>query len=96
MSTNNILLADTIDSNNLSRSFIDKCRIFNIDFARTYDKNIYHSRVIPSKRLAIICCMDARLDVYRMLGLQPGEAHIIQNGRSSVKFIFIKMIFFLI
>jgi carbonic anhydrase len=83
MTTNDILLTATLDSNNLSSSdsFIDKCCTNNIDFARTYDTNIYNSRAIPSKHLAIICCMDARLDVYRMLGLRPGEAHIIRNGK---------------
>ena len=28
----------------------------------------------PSKKLAVVACMDARLDVYRILGLEPGEA----------------------
>jgi carbonic anhydrase len=83
MTTNDILLAAAIHLNNLSSSdlFIDKCCTSNIDFARTYGTNIYHSRAIPSKQLAIICCMDARLDVYRMLGLQPGDANIIRNGK---------------
>ncbi len=83
MTTNDILLAAILDSKNLSssHSFIDKCCINNIDFARTYDTNIYHNRAIPTKHLAIICCMDARLDVYRMLGLQPGDANIIRNGK---------------
>jgi carbonic anhydrase len=83
MNTNDILLAAILDSDtsSSSESFIDQCCIHNINFARTYDENIYHHRAIPSKHLAVICCMDARLDVYRMLGLQPGEAHIIRNGK---------------
>jgi len=31
----------------------------------------------PSKHVAIVACMDARLDVYRLLGLKEGEAHVI-------------------
>ena len=34
----------------------------------------------PSKHVAIVACMDARLDVYRLLGLAEGEAHVIRNA----------------
>jgi carbonic anhydrase len=34
----------------------------------------------PSKHVAVVACMDARLDVYRILGLQEGEAHVIRNA----------------
>ncbi|MGW5145994.1 beta-class carbonic anhydrase [Rhodococcus koreensis] len=34
----------------------------------------------PSKHVAVLACMDARLDVYRILGLQEGEAHVIRNA----------------
>ena len=34
----------------------------------------------PSKQVAIVACMDARLDVYRVLGLALGEAHVIRNA----------------
>ncbi|MGZ3532731.1 MAG: carbonic anhydrase, partial [Vulcanimicrobiaceae bacterium] len=34
----------------------------------------------PSKHIAIVACMDARLDVYRALGIRPGEAHVIRNA----------------
>lgn len=34
----------------------------------------------PSKHLAVITCMDARIDVYAMLGLELGEAHVIRNA----------------
>lgn len=34
----------------------------------------------PSKHVAVVACMDARLDVYRVLGLQEGEAHVIRNA----------------
>ena len=38
----------------------------------------------PSRQLAIVACMDARLDVYRALGLQEGEAHVIRNAGGVV------------
>ncbi|GAA2247900.1 carbonic anhydrase [Streptomyces amakusaensis] len=34
----------------------------------------------PSSRVAVVACMDARLDVYGILGLQDGEAHVIRNA----------------
>lgn len=38
----------------------------------------------PSKQVAVVACMDARLDVEDMLGLQTGEAHIIRNAGGIV------------
>ncbi|HXF72425.1 MAG TPA: carbonic anhydrase [Actinomycetota bacterium] len=39
----------------------------------------------PAKRLAVLTCMDARLDPLRFLGLDLGDAHVIRNagGRAS-------------
>jgi carbonic anhydrase len=34
----------------------------------------------PAKHLAVVACMDARLDVYSVLGLEPGESHVIRNA----------------
>jgi carbonic anhydrase len=34
----------------------------------------------PSKHVAVVACMDARLNVYGILGLQDGEAHVIRNA----------------
>lgn len=39
-----------------------------------------HLDVRPSRRLAIITCMDSRLDVFAALGLRDGEAHILRNA----------------
>ena len=38
----------------------------------------------PAKQIAVIACMDARLDVYRILGLNEGEAHVIRNAGGVV------------
>lgn len=39
----------------------------------------------PRRRVAVLTCMDARLDPARFLGLQDGDAHVIRNagGRAS-------------
>jgi len=34
----------------------------------------------PSNHIAIVACMDARLNVYGLLGLGAGEAHVIRNA----------------
>jgi carbonic anhydrase len=38
----------------------------------------------PGKGVAVLACMDARLDVYRLLGLQEGDAHVIRNAGGVV------------
>ena len=34
----------------------------------------------PAKGLAVVACMDARLNVYALLGLEEGQAHVIRNA----------------
>ncbi|MBV8580922.1 MAG: carbonic anhydrase [Candidatus Eremiobacteraeota bacterium] len=36
--------------------------------------------VIPSKHVAIVTCMDSRIDNFRIFGLDSGEAHILRNA----------------
>jgi carbonic anhydrase len=38
----------------------------------------------PAKRLAVVACMDARIDVEDLLGLNTGDAHIIRNAGGVV------------
>jgi carbonic anhydrase len=38
----------------------------------------------PGKRVAVITCMDARIDVYRLLGLEKGDAHVIRNAGAVI------------
>ena len=38
----------------------------------------------PADRVAVVTCMDARLDVYRVLGLNPGRAHVVRNAGGIV------------
>jgi carbonic anhydrase len=47
----------------------------------------FHGRDLPmhpSLKVAIVACMDARLDVYDLLGLDLGEAHVIRNAGGVV------------
>src|SRR5690348_4407028 len=38
----------------------------------------------PSRHLAVITCMDARIDVFAVLGLHLGESHVIRNAGGRV------------
>jgi carbonic anhydrase len=38
----------------------------------------------PSKHIAVLACMDARINVYGLLGLEEGEAHVIRNAGGVV------------
>ncbi|MCW5950700.1 MAG: carbonic anhydrase [Propionibacteriaceae bacterium] len=38
----------------------------------------------PSRHVAVVACMDARLNVYAILGLGDGEAHVIRNAGGVV------------
>ena len=38
----------------------------------------------PRRKVAVVSCMDARIDVYRLLGLEPGDAHVIRNAGGLV------------
>lgn len=47
-------------------------------YAATFDKR--RLAVHPGKRIAVVACMDARLNPYGLLGLQEGDAHVIRNA----------------
>ncbi|GAC1411782.1 MAG: carbonic anhydrase [Candidatus Velthaea sp.] len=38
----------------------------------------------PARHTAVVACMDARLDVYRILGLREGDSHVIRNAGGVV------------
>lgn len=38
----------------------------------------------PARHTAVVACMDARLDVYRILGLHEGDSHVIRNAGGVV------------
>jgi carbonic anhydrase len=49
----------------------------NEEYAKTFSGPL---PLPPSRHVAVVACMDARLDVYRILGLGDGEAHVIRNA----------------
>ena len=52
------------------------------NYAASFDKG--DLPLPPAKRLAVLACMDARLNPYAVLGLQEGDAHVIQNAGGVV------------
>jgi len=55
----------------------------NDRYASAFDKG--HLPLPPGRRIAILTCMDARLDPAKFAGLSEGDAHVIRNagGRAS-------------
>ena len=53
-----------------------------VENAKTYAEDFDKSDLPlpPARRIAIVACMDARLNVYGLLGLHEGEAHVIRNA----------------
>lgn len=51
-------------------------------YASTFDKGALP--LPPARQIAIVACMDARLNPYGLLGLSEGDAHIIRNAGGIV------------
>jgi carbonic anhydrase len=54
----------------------------NEAYAASFDKG--ELPMPPGKKVAVVACMDARLNVYGMLGLSEGDAHVIRNAGGVV------------
>src|SRR3954464_14717544 len=54
----------------------------NEGFAEGFDKG--DLPLPPAKKLAVIACMDARVNPYPILGLELGDAHVIRNAGGVV------------
>lgn len=50
--------------------------------ASTFQKG--HLPMPPGRRVAVVTCMDARLDPARFLGLEEGDAHVVRNAGGRV------------
>jgi carbonic anhydrase len=72
----------------MATSMTDQCLANNKKYAsgEASHKPAYPGKqpIQPAKRVAVVACMDARLDVEDLLGLQTGEAHIIRNAGGVV------------
>jgi carbonic anhydrase len=53
----------------------------NAEYAKTFPKPL---PLRPAKHVAIVACMDSRMDIFGMLGLEIGEAHVIRNAGGVV------------
>src|SRR3954470_2809292 len=59
-----------------------------LDANRSYQESGFHTSARtpqPQRHLVVLTCMDARLDLFRALGLDVGDAHILRNagGRAT-------------
>ena len=52
------------------------------DYAASFDKG--DLPLPPARKVAVVACMDARLNPYGILGLKEGDAHIIRNAGGVV------------
>ncbi len=59
-------------------SSTDELLANNAAYADSADKR--QLGAAPAKKIAVIACMDARLNVYDALGLAEGDAHVIRNA----------------
>ncbi|HWC28200.1 MAG TPA: carbonic anhydrase [Solirubrobacteraceae bacterium] len=51
-------------------------------YAESFDKG--DLALPPARKVAVLACMDARLNPYGLLGLQEGDAHVIRNAGGVV------------
>lgn len=61
---------------------IDDALASNARYADSFDKGSLP--LPPARKLAVVACMDARLDVHRIMGLNEGDAHVIRNAGGVV------------
>ncbi len=59
-------------------SIIDDALRANQNYAAQF--NASGLAMPPAKKFAVLACMDARLDVAQILGLKPGDAHVVRNA----------------
>lgn len=54
----------------------------NRRYAQSFDKG--DKALPPARRVAVVACMDARIETGRLLGLEEGDAHVIRNAGGVV------------
>jgi carbonic anhydrase len=52
------------------------------EYAKAFDKG--DLPLAPARRVAILACMDSRMDLFGMLGLREGDAHMLRNAGGLV------------
>lgn len=62
-------------------STVDEYLANNARYAENFDGP---RPIKPSKSIAVVACMDSRMDLFAMLGMDIGEAHVIRNAGGIV------------
>ena len=62
----------------MAMSVTDELLQNNERYAESFDKG--ELPLPPARGVAVVACMDARLDVHKILGLEEGDAHVIRNA----------------
>ena len=63
-------------------SATDEFLAANTRYAESFDKG--DKPMPPAKQVAVVACMDARIETGRLLGLEEGDAHVIRNAGGVV------------
>jgi carbonic anhydrase len=63
-------------------SATDEFLAANARYAESFDKG--DKPMPPAKQVAVVACMDARIETGRLLGLEEGDAHVIRNAGGVV------------
>jgi carbonic anhydrase len=62
----------------MNRSVIDELVEAAAVYPDNYVEGVHSPK--PSRRIAVVACMDARLDLFALLGLSTGDCHVIRNA----------------
>ena len=62
-------------------SVADEYLEFNADYAETFVPALPGK---PARHVAVVACMDSRLDVFALLGMSQGDAHVLRNAGGAV------------
>ena len=76
-----MMASDTDEPPTTSSSFepnADELLARNAAYADAFDD--HDLAVAPRRQLAIVACMDSRMDIFGILGLEHGDAHVIRNA----------------
>jgi carbonic anhydrase len=60
------------------KSVFDEMVSHNATYAETFA--LSHLQTPPARKLVIVTCMDSRMDLEQLLGLEVGDAHMIRNA----------------
>ncbi len=61
---------------------VDELLANNTAYVAAFDDD--HLPVIPARHVAVVACMDSRMDIFGILGLRHGEAHVTRNAGGVV------------